>query len=90
MNLGLANNIVVVTGGASGIGRAIAELFAAEGASVAIWDVSDTVVATASEIAAASGQRVIGLRADITSTESLESAQPKSAAWGAWAVAISG
>lgn len=32
------NQVVVVTGGASGIGRACVERFAAEGAKVAIWD----------------------------------------------------
>ncbi len=74
MDLGIAGNVAVITGGASGIGRAIAEQFAAEGANVAIWDVSDGVESTASEVAAVSGQRVIGIRADITSTESLESA----------------
>lgn len=74
MDLGISNNVAVVTGGASGIGRAIAELFAAEGADVAIWDVAEAVAQTASEIAAASGRRVVGIRADITSSESLEAA----------------
>ena len=74
MDLGITNNVAVVTGGASGIGRAIAEQFAAEGASVAIWDVSDAVEEAAAEVAASSRQSVIGLRADITSTKSLESA----------------
>lgn len=36
------NKIVVVTGGASGIGKAAAELFAVEGASVCIWDLNET------------------------------------------------
>jgi glucose 1-dehydrogenase len=39
----LANKTVVVTGGASGIGRAIAILFAAEGANVVIGDVTEAV-----------------------------------------------
>ncbi len=35
------NKVVVITGGASGIGRAAVEKFAREGAAVAIWDVSE-------------------------------------------------
>lgn len=38
MDLHLADRVVVVTGGASGIGRAVARCFAAEGARVAVWD----------------------------------------------------
>jgi len=41
MNNRFKNKIVVITGGASGIGRAATELFAAEGASVCIWDVNE-------------------------------------------------
>jgi 3-oxoacyl-[acyl-carrier protein] reductase len=40
MNLGLEEKVVVITGGAAGIGRATAERFAAEGARVVTWDVT--------------------------------------------------
>jgi 2-dehydro-3-deoxy-L-rhamnonate dehydrogenase (NAD+) len=36
-----AGQVAVVTGGASGIGRGVAERLAAEGAKVSVWDVAD-------------------------------------------------
>lgn len=41
MNNRFKDKVVVITGGASGIGKAAIELFAAEGASVCIWDVNE-------------------------------------------------
>ena len=45
MDLGLTGKRVLVTAGANGIGRVIAERFAAEGARVAVCDVGDAVLA---------------------------------------------
>ena len=39
MDLNLKDKVVIVTGGAAGIGRATAERFGAEGAHVVVWDV---------------------------------------------------
>lgn len=41
MNNRFENKVVVITGGAAGIGRAAAEKFVSEGAKVAIWDVTN-------------------------------------------------
>jgi NAD(P)-dependent dehydrogenase (short-subunit alcohol dehydrogenase family) len=47
----LAGRRAVVTGGAQGIGRAVAERFLESGASVSLWDRDDTLVAaTAAEL----------------------------------------
>ena len=73
MDLELKNHVAVVTGGASGIGRAIAELFSAEGAHVALWDRQATS-ATADEIAIRSNRPVVGFTVDVTNEDSLRQA----------------
>jgi 3-oxoacyl-[acyl-carrier protein] reductase len=40
MNLNLKDKVVIVTGGAAGIGRATVDAFTAEGARVVVWDVT--------------------------------------------------
>lgn len=64
----------VVTGGASGIGEAIARRLAAEGAHVAIWDRNaDGAQATAAAISGAGGT-AIGLGCDVSDREAVAAA----------------
>jgi 3-hydroxybutyrate dehydrogenase len=65
----LNGKAAVVTGAASGLGKAIAVRFAQEGASVAIADLDKQAAdAAAAEIAAA-GRQAIGVAMDVTSEE---------------------
>jgi len=61
----LAGKVAVVTGGASGIGRATAELLAAQGAAVMIADLDESNAGAAADAIAASGGRALALRADM-------------------------
>jgi NAD(P)-dependent dehydrogenase (short-subunit alcohol dehydrogenase family) len=64
---GLQGKTAIVTGGARGIGRAVAELAAATGADIAIVDILDKEsLATAREIAEASGKKVRAWIADLS------------------------
>lgn len=80
MDLNLGGRIAVITGGASGIGRASARAFAAEGADVAIWDLGDAAEATVAEIRAAYPVRAIGIAADVTDERAIVAAEERTAA----------
>ena len=71
-HIDLANRVAVVTGGAQGIGRAIAERFVASGARVALWD-RDIALArtTAREI----GDSARAFDVDVADPRSVESAK---------------
>jgi rhamnulose-1-phosphate aldolase/alcohol dehydrogenase len=72
----LARRIVLVTGGGSGIGRAVARRLAVEGAHVVVGDLDEAgAKKTADEVTAAVGAgRAIGLRMDVTSEASVRAA----------------
>jgi 3-oxoacyl-[acyl-carrier protein] reductase len=65
MDLGLKNKRVIVTGGTKGIGRAIAETFADEGADVAICARNADEVAAAVAALAGRGVRATGRALDV-------------------------
>src|SRR4051812_35077319 len=67
----LAGRVALVTGGARGLGLEMAAALGAAGASVCLVDVLDDVEAAAADLAGRAGVDAVGLRADVTSPESL-------------------
>jgi len=67
-----AERVVLVTGGASGIGRAAAELFAAEGAKVLVVDVDDREGARTVDAIVARGGVATFRRVDVTDERAVE------------------
>ena len=65
MQLNIKDHVAVVTGGASGIGLAVARGFAAEGARVAIWDLAKNVTTAAADLVSEFGVATCGIATDI-------------------------
>ncbi len=64
--------VAIVTGGASGIGRALSEELARRGASVVLADVAAEVADVAAAIACVSGRSASGSAVDVTAFESMK------------------
>ncbi len=89
---GLKDKVIIVTGGAAGIGRATALRFASEGARVAAWDIHDEgsheLVAALEEaggkgVSAEGSKRHTFARVDVSSREAVERATEEVAeCWG--------
>jgi len=73
----LDGKVALITGAASGLGKAIAELYAQHGASVAIADINQQAAdAVAAEINAAGG-KAIGVAMDVTSEDAVDAGTDK-------------
>lgn len=66
------HKVVVITGAASGFGRAAARKFAAEGARIVAADINPEGLSTVVDALAAAGHQAIGVETDVTKAASVQ------------------
>jgi 3-oxoacyl-[acyl-carrier protein] reductase len=70
----ISGSVAIVTGAASGMGRATAHLFADEGARLAIFDINGDALANVAEECRSVGVEVLPLTVDLSDRDAVESA----------------
>lgn len=73
----LKGKVVIITGGASGIGRETAQIFAKEGGRIAIFDMNEAGLREVEDAIRAAGGECIGYKVDVSDFESVNSAVQK-------------
>src|SRR5262247_674486 len=68
----LEERVIIVTGGAHGIGRAYCEGLAREGARVVVADIDDRGAETVAEALSAGGQEALAVQVDVAQAEATE------------------
>lgn len=76
-NGNLTGKVALVTGAASGIGRATALAFAREGASIVVADLSDQANQETAHMIGELGRQVVAVRCDVTRSEDVKAALDK-------------
>lgn len=72
MDLGLDGKVVVVTGGANGIGAAACELLAQEGAKVVVSDVNFELAVQRAQAIQGAGGQALAIRTDVSDEQSVK------------------
>ncbi|MES2994142.1 MAG: 3-hydroxybutyrate dehydrogenase [Pseudomonadota bacterium] len=86
----LKDKVCIVTGAASGIGKAIAQTYAREGGKVVIADLNKAAAQAAADEIAAAGGTAMAVAMDVTSEEQVDAAVAEVvAAWGTVDVLVS-
>jgi NAD(P)-dependent dehydrogenase (short-subunit alcohol dehydrogenase family) len=72
--MSLSSKVIIVTGSANGLGRAIAETLLSRGASVTICDIDETRLTTTKNefLATHSSENVLALKVDVTNEDSVK------------------